>query len=282
MSYIRYDCTPDKTLTHRPNKASMNNTSSLPDTPTGTEMSATTPAFSPLYQQIKGLILQSLQSGEWKPGESIPSEIELAGRYRVSQGTVRKAIDELASDNLLVRRQGKGTFVATHAEQHVQYRFLKLVPDTGNLDSEGPAQREIVDCKRLRATADIARALALRSGDPVLQVRRVLSFASVPTILEDLWLPGNPFKGLTAERLSDYHGPMYALFETEFGVRMVRAEEKIRAVLPDPTQQDLLRVAPGTPLLSVERVAYTYNDTPMELRRGLYLTANHHYHNVLS
>jgi GntR family transcriptional regulator len=282
MSYIRYDCAPDTTLTCRVSIALMNNSSSLPDSPSGTETLAAAPAFSPLYQQIKGLILQSLQSGEWKPGESIPSEIELAGRYRVSQGTVRKAIDELASDNLLVRRQGKGTFVATHAEQHVQYRFLKLVPDTGNLDSEGPAQREIVDCKRLRATADIARALALRSGDPVLQVRRVLSFAGEPTILEDLWLPGNPFKGLTAERLSTYHGPMYALFETEFGVRMVRAEEKIRAVLPDTTQQELLRVASGTPLLSVERVAYTYNDTPMELRRGLYLTQNHHYHNALS
>jgi GntR family transcriptional regulator len=82
-----------------------------------------TPAFSPLYQQIKGLLLQSLQSGEWKSGAAIPSELELAARYRVSQGTVRKAIDELAVENLLVRRQGKGTFVATHAEQHVQYRL---------------------------------------------------------------------------------------------------------------------------------------------------------------
>src|SRR3954464_1538758 len=89
------------------------------------------PAFSPLYQQIKGLILQSLQAGEWKPGEAIPSEMALAARYRVSQGTVRKAIDEPAAENLVVRRQGKGTFVATHAESHVQYRFLKLVPDSG-------------------------------------------------------------------------------------------------------------------------------------------------------
>jgi GntR family transcriptional regulator len=78
------------------------------------------------------LILQSLQAGEWKPGESIPSEMDLAARYRVSQGTVRKAIDELAAENLVVRRQGKGTFVATHAEQHVQYRFLKLMPDSGD------------------------------------------------------------------------------------------------------------------------------------------------------
>lgn len=246
------------------------------------ESPAATPAFSPLYQQIKGLILQSLQTSEWKPGESIPSEMELAARYRVSQGTVRKAIDELASGHLLIRKQGKGTFVATHSEHQVQYRFLKLVPDQGDLNTEGPAQREIIDCKRLRASAEIARALALRSGDTVLQVRRVLSFANVPTILEDLWLPGTPFKGLTAERLADYNGPMYALFETEFGVRMVRAEEKIRAVLPDKAQRELLHLPANTPLLSVERIAYTYNNTPMELRRGFYRTDTHHYHNDLN
>lgn len=239
------------------------------------------PAFSPLYQQIKGLLLQSLESGEWKPGESIPSEMDLAARFRVSQGTVRKAIDELAAENLLVRRQGKGTFVATHAEQHVQYRFLKLVPDIGDASSEGPAQRQIIDCRRLRATADVARALSLRTGDAVLQVRRVLSFAGEPTILEDIWLPGGPFKGLTAERLTSYDGPMYALFEKEFGVRMVRAHEQIRAVLPDADQSRQLGVTPQTPLLSVERVAFTYDGKAMEMRRGLYRTDKHFYRNEL-
>lgn len=226
--------------------------------------------------------MQSLQSGEWKPSTAIPSEMELAARYKVSQGTVRKAIDELAAENLLIRRQGKGTFVATHAEHHVQYRFLKLIPDGGDVNSEGPAQRQIIDCRRGRANADVARALALKTSDPVLQVRRVLSFASVPTILEDLWLPAIPFKGLTAERLTHYDGPMYALFETEFGVRMVRAEEKLRAVLPDSEQAGLLQIALQTPLLSVERIAYTYNDIPMELRRGLYLTNTHYYRNALN
>lgn len=224
MSYIRYDWGH---FTSHANRVHRMNSSSLPladSAMAAADGGGPAPAFSPLYQQIKGLILQSLQSGEWKPGEAIPSEMDLAARYRVSQGTVRKAIDELAADNLLVRRQGKGTFVATHAEQHVQYRFLRLMPDTGDRQSEGPAERTIIDCKRLRATAEIARALALRSGDSVLQVRRVLAFAGRPTILEDLWLPGIPFKGLTAERLSDDHGPMYAMFETEFGVRMVRAE----------------------------------------------------------
>ncbi len=146
----------------------------------GVASGSATPAFSPLYQQIKVLILQSLQSGEWKPSTAIPSEQELAVRFKVSQGTVRKAIDELAAENLLVRRQGKGTFVATHAEQHVQYRFLKLFPDNGDPSSKGPAQREIIDCKRMRASADVARALGLHSGDAVLQVRRVLSFAGIP------------------------------------------------------------------------------------------------------
>ena len=248
----------------------------------GTATLQPTPAFSPLYQQIKVLILQSLQAGEWKPSTAIPSEIELAARFKVSQGTVRKAIDELAAENLLVRRQGKGTFVATHAERHVQYRFLKLIPDNGDPSDEGPAERRIIDCKRTRASVEVARALAMHPGDAALQVRRVLSFAAVPTILEDLWLPAAPFKGLTAERLRDYNGPMYALFETEFDVRMVRAEEKIRAVVPDAEQCELLEISPQTPLLSVERIAYTYNDVPMELRRGLYLTSNHYYRNALN
>jgi GntR family transcriptional regulator len=240
------------------------------------------PAFSPLYQQIKGLILKGLQDGEWKPGEAIPSEMDLAARYRVSQGTVRKAIDELAADNLLVRRQGKGTFVDTHAEKHAQYRFLKLVPDSGDQSSEGPADRQITECKRVRATAEIAKLLNLRTGDPVWQAQRVLSFRGVPTILEDIWLPAAPFKGLTAERLADYHGSMYALFETEFGVRMVRAVEKIRALPANLLHSTLLKIEQNTPLLSVERVAYTYNDVPMELRRGYYLTDTHHYRNELN
>jgi GntR family transcriptional regulator len=253
------------------------------DAPGGLEAAAQhTPAFSPLYQQIKSLILRSLQAGEWRPGDLIPSEFELAGRYRVSQGTVRKAVDALATDNLLVRRQGKGTFVATHAEAHTQYRFLRLLPDNGDLASQGLAERRIIECRRLRASAEVARQLMLRTGDPVLQVKRVLSFGGQPAILEELWLPGVPFKGLTVETLSFDKGPMYALFESQFGVRMVRADEKIKAMAADTETAALLQVAPGSPLLSVERLAFTYNDVPMELRRGLYRTDHWHYRNELN
>ena len=237
------------------------------------------PAFSPLYQQIKGLITRGLQSGEWRPGEAIPSEVDLAARFRVSQGTVRKAIDELAAENLLVRRQGKGTFVATHSEEKIQYRFLRLMPDDGVAT---PAERRVIDCRRMRAPAEVARMLDLKGGDPAVQIRRVLSFKGQPVVLEDIWLNGQLFKGLTAERLSESRGPMYALFETEFGVRMIRAEEKLRAVAADGASAALLDVSEGYPLLSVERLSLTYGDKPVEFRRGLYNTASHFYRNEVS
>ena len=239
----------------------------------------TGPAFSPLYQQIKALMTKSLQRAEWRPGEAIPSENELAARFKVSQGTVRKAIDELAAENLLVRRQGKGTFVSTHAEEQVQFRFLRLMPDSGE---GGGMARRLIDCKRQRAPAEIARALQLPASDPVIRVRRVLSFREAPVVLDDIWLPSALFKGLTVERLAAHRGPMYGLFEAEFGVRMIRAEEKIRAVEADAASAELLALTPGSPLLSVERLSMTYDDKPVELRRGLYSTASHYYRNDLS
>jgi GntR family transcriptional regulator len=240
---------------------------------------ASVPTFSPLYQQIKVLITQSLQSGEWKPSELIPSEVELANRFKVSQGTVRKAIDELAAENLVVRRQGKGTFVATHHEARAQFRFLRLVPEMG--EPHYPDNR-IIEVKRLRAPAEIARQLDIKAGDSVIFIKRVQSFDGAPTIVDELWLPGAIFKGLTAERLSEYKGPMYGLFESEFGTHMIHASEKIRAVAADEDAAALLSVAVNTPLLSVERVSCTYGNKPVEVRRGLYLTMNHYYRNELN
>ncbi|WP_434064061.1 GntR family transcriptional regulator [Roseateles aquae] len=237
------------------------------------------PSFSPLYRQIKGLIITRLQAGEWKAGESIPSEMELAQRFGVSQGTVRKAVDELAAENLLVRRQGKGTFVATHAEQQQQYRFLRLMPDEGQ---EAGLGRQLLDCRRQRAPAWIAKALQMRSGDAMVEVRRLLHSKGRPVVLDDIWLPGQLFKGLTTERLNQHRGPFYGLFETEFGVQMIRAQEKIRAVLADAETAALLQVEIGAPLLSVERLSFTYGDKPVELRRGLYNTSTHFYRNDLN
>ena len=143
-------------------------------------------------------------------------------------------------------------------------------------------ERRLLDCRRLRAPSDVARALDGRSGDAVIQLRRLLLAAAKPVVLDEIWLAGALFKGLSVERLADYKGPMYGMFETEFGVCMIRAEEKIRSVAADAVSARLLAVAPGAPLLSVERLAFTYGGRPVELRRGLYNTERHFYRNALS
>jgi GntR family transcriptional regulator len=226
------------------------------------------------------MIERALEAGEWAPGDAIPSELDLASRFGVSQGTVRKAVQALAAENLLVRRQGKGTFVATHTEEKASnFRFLRIRRNDGK--SEYPRSR-LVDLRRARASAEVARLLALRAGDPLFVLRRILDYGGVPAVLDDISLPAVLFRGLTLDRCAAYPGSMYGFFETEFGVRMLRADERLHAVGADAATAALLRIARGTPLLAVERVAYTYGDRPVEVRRGLCTTRHEHYWNALT
>ncbi len=180
----------------------------------------------------------------------------------------------------VIRRQGKGTFVATHTEEKTSmFRFLRIRRNDGR--DEYPASR-LVDVRRGKATAEVARPLELRTGDPVIALKRVLDYGGEPAVLDEIVVPAQLFKGLTRAKIESHRGSIYSLFETEFGVRIVRAQEKLRAVPSDPGSATLLRVAPGAPLLAVERVTYTYSDKPVEWRRGLCTTRHHHYLNELS
>ncbi len=247
--------------------------------PPPTTATTATPTFRPLYLQIKALLEHSLESREWEPGAAIPSEIELAGRFGVSQGTVRKAIDALAADNMVVRRQGKGTFVATHTEERASlFRFLRIRRNDGR--DEYPGSR-LLDLRRGKASADVARLLALKQGDAVVVLRRVLEWEGEPVVLDDITLPAAQFRGLTRSRYEAYRGSMYGFFETQFGVRMLKARERLSAIAADATSAAILGVPVGTPLLAVDRVTLTYGDCPVEVRRGLCTTRGHHYFNEL-
>ena len=238
-----------------------------------------TPTFQPLYLQIKALLERSLDAGEWRPGAAIPSESVLAERFGASQGTVRKAIAELAAENLVVRRQGKGTFVATHTEESSSlFRFLRIRRNDG--EDEYPGSR-VIDVRRGKASAEAARLLDLSPGDAVLLVRRVLEYADEPVILDEITLPAALFRGLTKAKVDAYEGSMYSFFETQFGVRMVKAQEKLRAVPADAASARILGVKAGDPLLAVDRVTLTYGDRPVEWRRGLCTTKHHHYANEI-
>lgn len=237
------------------------------------------PSFRPLYEQIKVLLTNSLVAGEWRPGEAIPSEMDLAARYHVSQGTVRKAIDALAAENIVVRRQGRGTFVASHAEPSWQYRFLRLRPDSGE---RVHPHNFFFGLEQGLASLDAAAGLGLESRTPVVSFKRVMSFMGRPLVLDEIVFAASQFPGFTLAELEEFHGSVYGFYETVFGVRMIRAQERVKAVAADSVAAAHLQVAAGTPLLRIDRVAYTYGDRPVEWRRGLCVTDGFSYCNELN
>ena len=234
--------------------------------------------MQPLYEKVKKKITESLVQGEWRPGEAIPSETELANVYEVSQGTVRKAIDELSADSILIRRQGKGTYVATHNEENIQLRFLRL---TSNFGLKEKLDNQLVSFSKEKATNKLAKILNINPASTIISLKRVLTFNEKPLILDVIKIPAQSFRGLTAEMVVEKKGSMYRMYETNFGVRMLRANEKIRAINANFESASLLNVKENTPLLSVERISYTYENKPLEWRLGFCITDNHYYRSEL-
>lgn len=237
------------------------------------------PAFHPLYRQIKALITQSLVAGEWKPGSAIPSEQDLAKRFNVSQGTVRTAISELAEEKLLIRYQGRGTFVASHAEERVQFPFLRITPDTGALDR---LSATLLSLARTRADATERTALQLKRGASLWLLKRLLTLNGQDVCYEEVRLPASSFKGLTQGLVQRYDCMLYSMYESGFGVRALHATEKLRAVEALGECAQRLKVTPGAPLLLVERVATTYGGKPVEWRHSFCDTRLHHYRNQIN
>jgi GntR family transcriptional regulator len=224
------------------------------------------------------LLTQSLIGGEWRPGEMIPSEMELASRYKVSQGTVRKAIDALAAENILIRRQGKGTFVATHNAEGIKLRFLRLTSVDGQKELLNNA---LLSCEKGKANAKIGRILNITSGASTIEIKRLLTFSGRPLIYDHIIVPAEPFKGLDGRLVEECNGSMYSMYESKFGIRMIRAEEHLKAVSASGEVVVALGLSESRPLLSIERISFTYGNKPMEWRLGLCITDDHHYMNEL-
>jgi len=237
------------------------------------------PAFQPLYRQIKSLITQSLMSGEWGPGAPIPSEIDLATRFSVSQGTVRKAINELADENLLIRHQGKGTFVASHTESRRKYYFTRITPDSGEVTYPVP---ELLECRRAKADGNLSRVLELEPGASIFVVRRRFRIGTELVELEEVRIPAVLFRGLTALVIEQHHCKLYSMYESEFDVRIIQVHERIKAVMASEEESRLLDLPAGAPLLRVDRVAYTFGDKPVEVRQSLFHTEHFHYQNKIT
>jgi len=237
-------------------------------------LAAGTQTFAPLYKEVKRLLTQSLQAHEWHPGEALPSEARLAERFRVSIGTIRKAVDELVAQRVLVRQQGRGTFVATHNASRLMFQFFRIVRDDGERQLPEP---ELIAFEKSRAEAPEARALGVHAGDRVLRVRNLLKLAGAPIVLDDIVLAQARFPDLTEKVFRTRDNTIYNLYQTRYGINVVRAAERLKATLADRTAARILAVEPGAPLLRIDRVALTYHDVPVELRRSLVQTAHHAY-----
>jgi GntR family transcriptional regulator len=246
-------------------------------------MTTELPSYLPLYVQIKALITQRLRAGEWQPGEAIPSEMELASRFGVSQGTIRKAIDVLTAENVFIRRQGKGTFVATHTDEGEKYRFFRIKNRNG--EKAYPAS-ELLEFTEGVADEWVAEQLAIAEGAPLYILKRRLSLAGKPAVLDRISLPAARFTGLTAgrveEHVNQHRGTLYGLYEAFFAQRIIRGEERITAESLKAEDAPLLGQAAGIPVLEVERIAYTYDHQPVEFRRSVWVTREHYYFSELS
>jgi GntR family transcriptional regulator len=236
-------------------------------------------AGMPLYRAVKRSLLASIESARFAPGQALPSETALAADFAVSIGTVRKAVDELAAEHVVVRRQGRGTFVATHDASRLMFQFFHVERSDGVRDM--PAV-DLLAFQRARVGDDAAQALGLRPGDGVVEVENALRLQGRPVIHDRLTLPAALFRGLTEKRLRERPGTIYQFYQAEFGITVLRALERARAVAADRASARVLGVAPGTPVIEVRRTALSFNDRPVEYRVSIVDTSRHDYVSVLS
>lgn len=234
-------------------------------------------ALDPLYKHVKQQIAASLSEGEWKPGELMPSEPVLAARYQVGISTIRAALAELAAAGVVVRRQGKGTFVGVHGESRSVYRFFHVVRD--GAAKELPLS-ELLDFRK--ATADDATAEQLelpraKAARAVFRIRNILRARDTPVVVSEVVIPVAVFPRLTERLLREGGRTLYAVYQRHFGVTITRAVEEIRARGADATAARVFGLASGSPVLEVRRVAYTFGNRPIEVRRSQVDTRHHHY-----
>jgi len=215
------------------------------------------------YKEVKNAMLAALAAHEWKGGETIPSEKRLAERFGVSIGTLRKAIDELVADNILVRHQGLGTFVAQHQRDRHFFRFFRVVRQDG--DKTYPSV-SLMSFRKARATREIAPLLEIETGARVFSFTNRLALHNENVMVDNITVPEARFPGLTEAALRERPSTLYNFYQDAFNINVVGTDERVRVALADKVESSLLDVEPGTPLLEVRRIAYSYHHVPVEVR----------------
>jgi GntR family transcriptional regulator len=230
----------------------------------------------PLYQAVRDQIIRGLVAGEWKPQEALPSEARLAERFGVSIPTVRAAIAELAAAKVLMRKQGKGTYVASHNHHNV-YKFFHMVPDVGP-----PARPRftLLSFDKGTSSADVAQVLHLSSakgGARVFEFAITLGINNIPVMVSEITVSAGHFSGLSEKVIREGGDTVYGIYQAKFGVTVTRTVDQLRAVLANPFVARHLELKRGEPVLQIRRVGYTFNDIPVEVRVSHARTDRYHF-----
>jgi len=230
--------------------------------------------FNPLYKEVKIRLTRGLATGEWKAGEAIPSESRLGERFGVSIGTIRKAIDELVAERILLRQQGRGTFVATHTEDRTLFYFFHIVGKDGS--RELPVT-EMLSFRKARASAAEEERLGLERSAAIFRIHNVLKLGGKPVIFDEITVPAALFPDLDESVFGGREGTIYGLYQSRYGINVLRISERLAAGHPTARAASILGITPETPALAIKRVAYTYGDMPVEYRVSWVDTERHEY-----
>ncbi len=225
------------------------------------------PGFLPLYRQVYDRLVKRITDGDWRPSEALPSEYALANELGVSQGTVRKALNEMEAEKLVERRQGKGTFVKEHTDEASIFRFFRLTRlDGARLTPES----EVESINRRLANKQEKSVLGLEQKEHVIEIHRIRLVDHSPCVIETIILPQALFPDF--DRLESLSESLYPLYQRKFGIHIVEVEEQLQAVAATKEDAKRLKIPDGTPLLRVDRVALTIIGRQVEWRSSLFET----------
>lgn len=230
--------------------------------------------FQPLYGQVKDLILKRIGSGEWQPGQMIPNEFRLASEFNVSQGTVRKALIALESDKLIIRRQGRGTYVARYTGQRMLFQFFHIVGR--NSEPLTPVSKPLSQTL-VKADGKQARTLDIKPGQNLHAIFRIRYFGDDPAILERIYVPAALMPDLKLPLGKIMTEELYSIYQERFFATIAKAKDNIRAVAATQEDAKHLKVKVGDPLLEVLRVSIDVNGRTVEMRTSRCKTSAYSY-----
>ncbi|HLZ58326.1 MAG TPA: GntR family transcriptional regulator [Ktedonosporobacter sp.] len=220
----------------------------------------------PRYYQLKEIMRERIRTGEWKPGDLIPSERELGEMYGISRMTARQAITDLVNEGLFYREQGKGTFVSRHK---VTQQLIRLTGFTEDIRARGQRPSAKVLSARMRAADEtLAERLRIKPGQLVFCLQRLRMADEDPLAIElsQLYFPG--CEKLLEEDLEQ--NSLYRLLESKYGLPPVEAEQELEAGLAGTEDAQLLKISTGSSVLFIRRTTYTDRNQPIEYAKSVY------------